>query len=87
MQGAEIMGFIGGAFITGGFIPQVVRVYQLKSAREISLLFTIFMLAGSIAWLTYGIFLRLPSVMIWNSINIVLVILLLTGKLKYGKEA
>ena len=87
MQGLEVFGFIGGALITAGFIPQVIRVYKLKSAREISLTFTVMMLIGSVAWLTYGISLRLPSVMLWNSINIVLVALLLSAKLKYGKEA
>ncbi len=37
----EFLGFLGGACTTLGFIPQVVRVLRLKSAREISLPFTL----------------------------------------------
>lgn len=85
MSSGEVFGFLGGALITGGFIPQVVRVYKLKSAREISMLFTILLLLGSISWLTYGIVFKSPSVMLWNSINIVLTIGLLMAKIKYGR--
>ena len=82
---AELFGIMGGALITAGFIPQIVRVFKLKSAREISLPFTIMFVAGTLSWLGYGIALKLPSVIVWNSISIVLTLLLLYGKLKYGR--
>ncbi|MBM4401420.1 MAG: hypothetical protein FJ045_05670, partial [Crenarchaeota archaeon] len=40
MLSPEALGFIGGALSTGSLIPQLIRVIKLKSAREISLLFT-----------------------------------------------
>jgi MtN3 and saliva related transmembrane protein len=66
-------------------IPQLVRVFQLKSAREISELFTILLLVGMICWLVYGILLRLTPVILWNAIGATLVALLLFAKLRYGK--
>ena len=84
MPAGEVIGFIGGALITFGFIPQVIRVFKLRSAREISLLFTISMLLGAISWLIYGIIFRLPPVILWNAITIFLVAGLLYAKLKYG---
>ncbi len=85
MSLSESFGFIAGALITSSLIPQLIRVFKLKSAREISTLFTILLLLGGIAWLAYGIAFHLFPVIFWNSIATVLVILLLYAKLKYGK--
>jgi MtN3 and saliva related transmembrane protein len=85
LTSAEVFGLLGGACITGGFIPQIVRVFQLRSAREISLPFTLLFLGGSISWLLYGILKDLFSVILWNSISFVLVSLLIYAKLKYGR--
>jgi len=82
----ESLGFVAGALITLGFIPQLIRVFKLKSAREISLLFNSSLLAGIILWLTYGIFLSLFPVILWNGIAAVLVAILLYAKLKYGRQ-
>ena len=84
MPVGEVIGFIGGALITCGFIPQVIRVFKLKSAREISLLSTISLLLGVISWLIYGIIFRLPPVILWNAITMFLALGLLYAKLKYG---
>ena len=82
---AEWLGFIGGAVITLGFVPQVVGLYRLKSAREISLAFIILFLIGAVLWLAYGISFGLVPVILWNSITLVLDLALLYAKLKYGR--
>jgi len=82
---SEILGLLGGAFTTLGYIPQLVRILKLKSAREISLPFTLSFLAGAACWLTYGVLLGLMPVILWNSAGIVLLCVLLYGKLKYGR--
>jgi len=81
----EVLGLIGGALTTMGFIPQVLRLFRLRSAREISLPFTVFFLVGIGFWLSYGASLGLPSVIIWNSITFVLGCAMLYAKLKYGR--
>lgn len=85
MQLEQSLGLVAGALVTFSMIPQLVRVFQLRSAREISKLFTILLLVGVICWLAYGISLRLTPVILWNAIGAVLVGLLLYGKSKYGK--
>lgn len=84
MLGSELLGFIGGALATSGFIPQVVRVLKLKSAYEISLSFSILLFLGTACWLTYGILLDLMAVVFWNSILLALVVVFIYAKLKYG---
>jgi len=71
-------------FVALGLVPQVLRIWKLRSAQEISLSFTFLFLIGTVLWLAYGLFLGLASVIVWNSANSALLILLLTVKLKYG---
>ncbi len=82
---SQSLGFVAGAFVALSLVPQLIRVFQLKSAREISTLFTSFLLLGVILWLFYGIYLQLAPVIIWNAISIVLVALLLYAKIRYGR--
>ena len=82
----EITGVLAGALTTLGLIPQVIHVFRLKEAHEISLPFAIMYTVGVGLWLVYGVSLGLLPLTIWNSISLVLAALLLYAKLKYGKN-
>ena len=86
MLPSEVLGFIGGALTTFGIIPQLVRILRLKSAREISLSFTLMILMGTTCWLTYGVILSLGPVILWNATTLVFYCMLLYVKLKYGRS-
>ena len=85
MHLAESIGLIAGALVTCSIIPQLIRVFRLKSAREISMLFTTLLWLGIVLWLVYGSLLKLAPVIIWNAIGAVFVLILLYAKLKYGR--
>jgi MtN3 and saliva related transmembrane protein len=87
MAGGDIVGLVAGALTTGSFLPQVIRVFRLRSAREISLLFTLLILAGNLTWLGYGIYLKALPIIFWNIVGGVLVVALLIGKLKYSNSS
>jgi MtN3 and saliva related transmembrane protein len=80
----ELIGLAAGLLVASGLIPQILRVWRLKDAQEISLLFNLLTLAGTILWLGYGITLGLVSVIVWNGANTILLIMLLSVKVKYG---
>lgn len=82
---AEYVGYLGGLLVTFALVPQIMRVYKLKSAREISIIFNSSMLLGLILWLVYGIILGLVPIIVWNIIGSILSALLLFAKLKYGR--
>ena len=82
----EVFGFAGGTLITVAFIPQVWRLYRLKSAREVSLPFNLLFLMGGVCWLVYGISKGAPSIIAANSANLILVLAMLHAKLKYGRS-
>ncbi len=86
MDFTESVGLIAGFLITCSFVPQIIRVFRLKSAREISILFTTCLLLGMVFWLIYGFRLGLLPIIIWNFIGLVLVSILLFAKIKYGRQ-
>ena len=81
----ELLGFVGGALVTCSAIPQLMRIFKLKSAHEISLLFTALLLLGIIFLLAYGIYFGLTPVIFCNAVSAVLIAALMGAKLKYGR--
>jgi MtN3 and saliva related transmembrane protein len=81
----EYLGLGAGLLTTFALVPQIIRVYKLKHAHDISLLYNTTMLIGIVAWLIYGILSGRISLIIWNVIGIVLNGWLLFAKFKYGR--
>ncbi len=86
MFSPETLGFIGGGLITASLVPQIYRVFKLKSAHDISMHFTVLLLIGLVFWIAYGVNFGLMPVILWNSISIGLIAALLYAKLKYGRD-
>lgn len=86
MNPSEYIGLLAGFFVTCSFVPQLIRVFRLKSAHEISLLFNSLLVLGMACWLTYGFINALLPIILWNIIGGALVLTLLYAKLKYGMK-
>jgi MtN3 and saliva related transmembrane protein len=86
LTASEIVGLVAGVFTTFSLVPQVMRIFKLRSAREISLMYTVMVLVGNALWLAYGIWDKLFPVILWNAISIILISTLLYGKLRHGME-
>jgi MtN3 and saliva related transmembrane protein len=81
----QLLGLVAGALIAVSFVPQIWKLFKLKSAREISLPFTLLQLCGGILFLIYGLALSLPTIIITNILNTLLVGLILYAKMRYGR--
>ena len=79
----EIIGLIAALLTTSSFLPQVIRVWKTRSTKDISLTMYINMFIGVGLWLVYGIAIDSLSVILANSVTIVLVLSILYFKLKY----
>ena len=84
MAHEEVLGFVAGALATLSFVPQVWRLYRLRSAQEISLPFNLLLMTGVTCWMIYGILLDLLPVILWNALTLVLVTSILFAKIRYG---
>lgn len=78
---------IAGALTTGSLVPQLLRIWKTKSARDISLAFTALFLAGISLWLVYGIVAQLLPVVIWNAVSAALMAAILVFKLIMERRA
>ncbi len=78
-----IIGIIAGTLTTIAFLPQVIKIYRMKDASELSLTtFSIFSL-GVLFWLIYGILVHELPIILANSITLILIIAIIVMKLKY----
>jgi len=81
----ELIGFIGGLITTMGMVPQVWRLFKLKSAHEISMTYSLMLNIGIALWLAYGILQGLMSVIIWNGSALILGCRIFYAKIKSGR--
>jgi MtN3 and saliva related transmembrane protein len=80
----EDIGFVAAFLTTAAFVPQLVRVLRLRSARDVSLGTFLMFSAGVALWLVYGIYTGSKPVMASNGVTLVLSVSILMLKLKYG---
>ena len=85
MNWQQILGLIAGGLIAVSFVPQIWKLFKLKSAKEISLPFTCLQMAGGILFLVYGLILSLPAIIATNIVNTILVSLILYAKVRWGR--
>jgi len=82
----NVIGLAAATCTTISFVPQLVRVWRLRSAREISLImFSVFSL-GTFLWLVYGICLRAVPIILANAVSLVLSVAILALKLRFDRR-
>ncbi|MBX3455355.1 SemiSWEET transporter [Ferrovibrio sp.] len=81
----EAVGLLAGTLTTVAYLPQVIQVWRTRSARDISLGMFLLMVSGISLWLIYGLMIGSVALIAANSVTLVLTMLVLIGKLKYGR--
>ena len=83
----NIIGMAAAVCTTVSFVPQLIRVWRLRSAREIS--FTMFLVfsVGVFLWLVYGILIHSVPVMLANGATLLLSLAILALKLRFGSRS
>jgi MtN3 and saliva related transmembrane protein len=83
----EDLGFAAAFCTTAAFVPQLVRVLRLRSAREISLPTFLLFSVGVFLWLLYGLYTGSKPVIASNALTLVLSLSILALKLRYDRGA
>ena len=81
------IGYAAATMTTISFLPQLIRVVKLKSARDISLGMFLIFSAGTLGWLVYGVLSHSAPVWIANAVTLVLSVSILILKLRYDRHA
>jgi len=83
MSLTDLLGHAAGFCTTIAFVPQVLKVYRSRSARDISLgMYAVFVL-GLALWLAYGWMLGAWPIVVANALTIALAGSVLVMKLRY----
>jgi MtN3 and saliva related transmembrane protein len=84
MSLTEILGFLAAVCTTASFVPQVWHILKTRDTRAISLMMYLLFTAGVVLWLVYGIMIGSTPVVAANSITLVLALVILTCKVRWG---
>lgn len=79
----EGVGYVAAFLTMFGFLPQVIKIYRTKSAKDISLLAILQFTVGIFLWLVYGISLKNPVIILANSVTLAILIVALVLYFKY----
>ena len=83
MSQIELLGYVAALFTTIAFVPQAIKVYQTKSARDLSLPMFVLFTIGIAFWLVYGFFIESSPVIAANAVTFILASFILFHKFKY----
>jgi MtN3 and saliva related transmembrane protein len=78
------IGLAAGFLTTIAFIPQVLKIWKSKSARDVSLPMFVAFTIGVALWLAYGILNQELPIIVWNAVTLVFATAILVMKIKFG---
>lgn len=83
MNAVSVLGLLAGSLTTVAFLPQVLKTWKSRSAKDLSLgMFSLFTL-GVILWLVYGILISDLPIIVANIVTLILASVLLSWKLRW----
>ncbi|HTV82530.1 MAG TPA: SemiSWEET transporter [Acidobacteriaceae bacterium] len=85
-RAATDIGMTAAACTTICFVPQLLRVWRLRSAREISLTMSLVFSPGTLLWLLCGILIHAIPVMLANGVTLALSMAILSLKVRFDRR-
>lgn len=85
MEFTEILGYSAGAITALTFLPQVIKTWKEKSAKDISLLMFIIAAVNEVMWIWYGALLNNWVIILTNAIVLAMSSTMIFLKLRYNK--
>jgi MtN3 and saliva related transmembrane protein len=79
----EMIGLVAGSLTTISFLPQVIKTWKSRSAKDLSLVMFSLFCFGILLWLIYGILIGSLPVILSNAFTLVLSSTILFFKLKF----
>ena len=79
------IGMVAGALTSTAVIPQVVRTWRTRQARDLSIWQPLLLTVGMVLWLAYGIMMRDLPLIVANLFSIACYLVLITMKLVFDR--
>lgn len=84
LSGVDILGYVAGLITAFTFLPQVLKTWKTKSAKDVSLAMFVIALSNQVLWLAFGILREDPVIIITNAVMLVMTSIMIALKLKYN---
>lgn len=78
-----ILGLVAGTLTTLAFLPQLFKIWQTKSAKDISFNTLIIFNTGIFLWLLYGLYLNALPIILANLFTLIFNMIIVWLKIKY----
>ncbi|MEI6353706.1 MAG: hypothetical protein D4R76_01085 [Methylococcus sp.] len=82
----DLIGSIAGTLTTIAFLPQVLKTYRSRSAKDISLVMFLLFSFGVFLWLLYGIQIQAMPIVISNAVTLALSLSILMMKFWFERK-
>jgi MtN3 and saliva related transmembrane protein len=79
----QLLGLTAGLFTTIAFLPQVIKTWKMRSAKDLSLSTFSLFFTGVMMWLIYGIMKQDLPVILSNLFTLILAGVLLYFKIRF----
>ena len=76
---------ITGIFLGLGSLPQAMKIFRTKSAKDIAPISYVIVVVGSFIWILYGLELKSLPIVIPNILGVILGTVILVGWFRYGR--
>lgn len=83
MDFITILGLVAGTLTTIAFLPQLIKIWKSKSAKDVSIEMLIVFCIGVFLWLVYGIYLQALPIIIANLLTLIFNLVILGLKIRY----
>ncbi|MEY2976558.1 MAG: SemiSWEET transporter [Prochlorotrichaceae cyanobacterium] len=84
MHLVDLIGYAAGTLTTLSFLPQVLKTWKSRSAKDISLAMFLMFCLGVILWIVYGAFNGDLPVILANVVTLTLASIILGFKFRYS---
>ncbi len=82
----DVLGLFAGTLTTIAFVPQLIKVWRTKSAKDISYVMFILFITGIILWEVYGWGIHSMPVILFNVITFILGLTILILKFIFDRK-
>ena len=86
MTGIDILGYAAGAVTAVTFLPQVLKTWKEKSAKNVSLMMFVIAFVNEVMWIAYGVLSNNWVIITTNVVMIIMCSIMIFLKLRYNNK-
>ena len=86
LTGVDILGYVAGLITAFTFLPQVVKTWKTKSAKDVALAMFVIAFTNQVLWLIFGALRADQVIIITNAVMLCMTTVMIVLKLKYNHK-